>query len=173
MKEWLPFVCKGSEKFLYNMPNANEDILKMFGLTFHATRYALTNEKSVLNVHIDSQNPTDICELEQSHMNTPVKGHNTSTCTQPYQVIRNTYWKVKKDTKETPGQRYTPAVNRKASQDKIVSSVKLIVSIHHAILSVEQENWEESYLSRKAIVMFSKSPKGIYHAVELLLQQIL
>eukprot|EP00957_Ditylum_brightwellii_P132860 10131444-Ditylum_brightwellii.AAC.1 len=73
MKEWLPLACKGSDKFLYNVPSVNEEILKMFGLTFHATRYGLTNNKNVLNVHVDSsQNPTDICELKQSHTNKPV-----------------------------------------------------------------------------------------------------
>eukprot|EP00957_Ditylum_brightwellii_P036232 2744824-Ditylum_brightwellii.AAC.1 len=70
--EWLPLACKGSEKFLYNVTNMNEEILKMFRLIFHVTRYTLTNDKNALNVYVDSQNPIDICELEQSHMNRPV-----------------------------------------------------------------------------------------------------
>jgi len=303
-KEWLPHSCQGSKKYLYNVPNVNAEILRMFGLTFHATRYALTNDKNVLNIHVDSQNPTDICDLEHSHMNKPVVCFSTSKDDERYVIIGygraslvnasikilkygrclndilqfykelplnrkditpqlvhdltkagevsngihrfpihvnklvtyspfisriitvqrvnklDTYqtaaflyatiwsetpdvfmqvtakftkecsvsstdfrhiayqlyldfWKVKRNMKETPGQRYAPTVNREASQDKIVSSVELIISMHHALSSVEENNWEESYLFSKAIAIFSKSPKGIHHAGELLSQHIL
>eukprot|EP00957_Ditylum_brightwellii_P050193 3806442-Ditylum_brightwellii.AAC.1 len=92
MKEWLPLACKGSEKFLYNMPNRNEEILKMFRLAFHATRfhatrYTLTNDKSLLNVHVDNQNPRDICELEQSHMNKSIVSFSTSKDNEGYILI--------------------------------------------------------------------------------------
>jgi len=57
MKEQLPKACMGKESKLYLVPPSNQTYIKNKCAAFHATRYAITDEKHVLNVHVDSQNP--------------------------------------------------------------------------------------------------------------------
>ena len=71
-KQVLPLKCKGKEKLLYSVPNTNKMFHTDTSKSFHATRYAVTNSENVLNVHVDSQNPSEHDGLNDSFMNMPV-----------------------------------------------------------------------------------------------------
>ena len=71
-KNNLPRQCKGKESKLYNVPMCNSDFLTDTARHFHATRYAMTDDTHVLNIHVDSQNPGMYTELEDCNLNMPV-----------------------------------------------------------------------------------------------------
>eukprot|EP00957_Ditylum_brightwellii_P043098 3264757-Ditylum_brightwellii.AAC.1 len=68
----LPLRCAGKEDKLYNVPPTNTEFHNESSKHFHTTRYALTNNDQVLDVHVDSQNPRGHKDLEDSYMNMPV-----------------------------------------------------------------------------------------------------
>eukprot|EP00957_Ditylum_brightwellii_P161624 12305866-Ditylum_brightwellii.AAC.1 len=71
MKAWIPTKAKGKEELLYNVPSINQFFDHM-NFSIHSSRYAITSEENILNVHVDSANPKEIDGMQDSFMNQPI-----------------------------------------------------------------------------------------------------
>ena len=65
----LPLRCRGKEDKLYMIPPDNKRFMSDASMSFPATRWSLTDQSNVLNIHLDRMNPDDYNELPDSFMN--------------------------------------------------------------------------------------------------------
>jgi hypothetical protein len=71
-KNFFPLKCSGNEHRLFMVLPKNIKCIGCIRLSFPSTRYAATDAKRVLNIHIDSQNPKEYADMVDSFMNQSV-----------------------------------------------------------------------------------------------------
>eukprot|EP00957_Ditylum_brightwellii_P187162 14254857-Ditylum_brightwellii.AAC.1 len=57
MEKSLPLKCEGKGNKLHMVPSLNRTFLPDPSMSFHASRYELTDGKTVLNIHVDTKHP--------------------------------------------------------------------------------------------------------------------
>ena len=72
IKAFLPGKAKGKGNLLYSVPIENRLFLSNPTSDIAATRYAITDDTNVVDVHVDSQNPRQLPDIEESYMNSIV-----------------------------------------------------------------------------------------------------